>query len=219
MQIQRKDISRWATLLAGAAVLSFGLFNIHSQSGVTEGGVLGATLLLHHWFGISPGVSEFIIDAVCYALGYRYLGKAFLRRALAASAAFAAFYLIWERAGFLLPDLSAHPLAAALLGGVFVGAGVGLVVRAGGASGGDDVLALLLDKFTRLTLSQSYFFTDAVVLALSLSYIPVRRIAFSFLTVTLSSFLIERIQRLGKPRGNKNTPQSNTAEPSPERRA
>ena len=91
------------------------------------------------------------------------------------------------------------PLIAALLGGVFVGVGVGLVVRAGGASGGDDVLALLLNKFTKLTLSKSYFMTDAIVLALSLTYIPAGRIVFSFITVTLSSFLIERIQRIGAP--------------------
>ncbi|MBD5095233.1 MAG: YitT family protein [Subdoligranulum sp.] len=200
MKNQHKKLACGATLLAGAAILSFGLFNVHSQSGVTEGGVLGTTLLLHHWFGISPGISEFVIDAVCYTLGCRYLGKGFLRRALAASAAFAVFYLFWERTGYLLPNLSAHPLAAALLGGVFVGAGVGLVVRAGGASGGDDVLALLLEKFTRLTLSKAYFFTDAVVLALSLSYIPLRRIAFSFLTVTLSSFLIERVRYFGRPK-------------------
>ena len=90
-------------------------------------------------------------------------------------------------------------LIAALLGGVFVGVGVGLVVRAGGASGGDDVLALLLNKFTKLTLSKSYFMTDAIVLALSLTYIPAGRIVFSFITVTLSSFLIERIQRIGAP--------------------
>ena len=60
-----------------------------------------------------------------------------------------------------------------------MGVGVGLVVRAGGASGGDDVLALLLNKFTKLTLSKSYFMTDAIVLALSLTYIPAGRIVFS----------------------------------------
>lgn len=198
--VRQQAALRWAVLLLGAAILSFGLYNIHSQSGVTEGGVLGTTLLLQHWFGISPGVSEFLIDAVCYALGLKYLGKAFFRRALAASAAFACFYFLWERVGPLAPNLSAHPLAAALLGGGFVGVGVGLVVRAGGASGGDDVLALLLNKFTGLTLARSYFLTDAVVLALSLSYIPVRRILFSFLTVMLSSFLIERIQNFGAPK-------------------
>ena len=61
------------------------------------------------------------------------------------------------------------------------------------------VLALLLNKFTKLTLSKSYFMTDAIVLALSLTYIPAGRIVFSFITVTLSSFLIERIQRIGAP--------------------
>lgn len=186
-------------LLCGAAILSFGLYNIHSRCGVTEGGVLGTTLLLHHWLGISPAVSEFVIDAVCYWLGLRFLGRAFFARALLASGAFAAFYALWERTGPLLPDLSAQPLAAALAGGVFVGVGVGLVVRAGGASGGDDVLALLLHQYTRLTLSGSYFFTDAAVLLLSLSYIPLRRIAWSFLTVTLSSALIEIIQRVRRP--------------------
>ena len=83
--------------------------------------------------------------------------------------------MLWERVGPVLPDLSGQPLIAALLGGVFVGIGVGLVVRAGGASGGDDVLALLLNKFTKLTLSKSYFMTDAIVLALSLTYIPAGR--------------------------------------------
>ena len=199
MRPAKETLTRYAVLLLGAAILSFGLLNVHSQSGVTEGGVLGTTLLLHHWFGISPGVSEFVIDVICYALGFRFLGKAFFKYAIAASASFACFYMLWERVGPVLPDLSGQPLIAALLGGVFVGIGVGLVVRAGGASGGDDVLALLLNKFTKLTLSKSYFMTDAIVLALSLTYIPAGRIVFSFITVTLSSFLIERIQRIGAP--------------------
>ena len=55
--------------------------------------MLGTTLLLHHWFGISPGVSEFVIDVICYALGFRFLGKAFFKYAIAASAGFACFYM------------------------------------------------------------------------------------------------------------------------------
>ena len=53
MRPAKEILTRYAVLLLGAAILSFGLFNVHSQSGVTEGGVLGTTLLLHHWFGIS----------------------------------------------------------------------------------------------------------------------------------------------------------------------
>ena len=99
MRPAKETLTRYAVLLLGAAILSFGLFNVHSQSGVTEGGVLGTTLLLHHWFGISPGVSEFVIDVICYALGFRFLGKAFFKYAISASAGFACFYMLWERVG------------------------------------------------------------------------------------------------------------------------
>lgn len=78
----------------------------------------------------------------------------------------------------MLPDLSAYPLLAALLGGLFVGTGVGLIIRQGGSSGGDDALALTISRVTRWRLSRSYLFTDLVVLGLSLTYIPFLRIIF-----------------------------------------
>lgn len=68
-------------MVLGAAVLSFGLFNIHSQSQITEGGILGLTLFLNHWTGISPGVFSFILDLTCYSVGWKLLGSAFLKNA------------------------------------------------------------------------------------------------------------------------------------------
>ena len=98
----------------------------------------------------------------------------------------------------MLPNLSAYPLAAALLGALFVGVGVGLIVRQGGSSGGDDALALSISAMTGLRVSKAYLFTDLTVLTLSLSYIPIRRIAYSLITVTISSWLIDLIQGAGK---------------------
>ena len=79
-----------------------------------------------------------------------------------------------------------------------MGIGVGLVIRQGGSSGGDDALALVISKLTRCRISRAYLFTDLTVLLLSLSYIPFQRIAFSLITVTLSSLLIDMVQNLGK---------------------
>lgn len=135
---------RYAVLLTGVMILSFGLFNIHSQSKITEGGILGLTLFLKHWFHISPGISEFVLDLLCYLTGLRILGKSFLKNALISSAGYALFYSLWEFTGPFLPNLGHRPLFAAVVGGLFVGVGVGLVVRAGGATGGDDALALIL---------------------------------------------------------------------------
>ena len=189
---------RYALLLAGVAILSFGLYNIHSQSRITEGGILGLTLFLQHWFHISPGISELVLDVICYLLGMRILGKSFLKNALISSAGFAVFYSLWEFTGPFLPNLGDQPLLAAVLGGLFVGVGVGLVVRAGGATGGDDALALILSRKTPLTLSRAYLFTDLVVLLLSATYIPLLKIGCSIITVTISSFLIGKLQTAGK---------------------
>ena len=69
---------KWLSILLGTAILSFGLYNVHSLSGVTEGGALGLTLLLHHWLGLSPAWSGLIINFTCYAYGLRTLGGRFL---------------------------------------------------------------------------------------------------------------------------------------------
>lgn len=185
----------YGTLALGAAILAFGLLNIHSQSQITEGGVLGTTLLLQHWLGISPGISGLLLDGLCYFLGYKILGGTFLKNALITSFCFSLFYNIFEFFGPVLPNLGNTPIVAALAGGVFVGVGVGLVVRCGGASGGDDALALILAKKIKCNIAQIYFFTDFIVLLLSLSYIPFAKILCSLLTVTLSSFIIGRLHR------------------------
>lgn len=193
VQSARNHLLHYGTLIGGAAILAFGMFNIHSRSMVTEGGVLGMTLLLQHWFGITPGISGVALDGLCYLMAYKMLGKDFLKNALIASLSFSLFYNIFEITGPILPNLSTLPLAAAIFGGMFVGIGVGLVVRAGGASGGDDALALVIEKLTGWKISKAYLFTDIIVLALSLSYIPITRIFYSLITVTISSLIIGKI--------------------------
>ena len=108
MQITSRNTGwrHYALLFLGVAILAFGLFNIHSRTQITEGGVLGATLLLQHWFGISPGISGLLMDATCYLIGLKLLGKAFLKNALFASAGFSLSYNVFERIGYLLPDLT-----------------------------------------------------------------------------------------------------------------
>ena len=154
-------------------------------------------LLINHWLGVPASVASPLLDAASYALAFKFLGWDFLLSAGLASVSLAGFYRIWECLPPMLPDLTPWPLAAALLGGVFVGIGVGIIVRQGGSSGGDDALALVIHQLTGWKLARSYLFTDLVVLGASLSYIPARRIAFSLVTVTVSSLLIDWVQGLG----------------------
>ncbi|WP_302625851.1 YitT family protein [uncultured Eubacterium sp.] len=191
-----RTILKYVNLLSGSAILAFGLYHVHSFSGVTEGGVLGLTLLLHHWFRISPAVSGFILNFICYILGMKVLGKKFIAYSIISGSAFSIFYAIIEQFDPLWPNLVDYPLLAAVVGAMFVGVGVGLCVRAGGAPGGDDALAMSLAKITKKEIQWVYLVSDLIVLMLSLSYIPVQRLIYSLLTVVLSGQIIGIMQKM-----------------------
>lgn len=179
-----------------SAMLAFGLYNIHSLSGVTEGGILGLTLLLEHWFDISPSVSGMILNLLCYLMGWKFLGRKFIIYSIAAATGFSVSYRIFELFGPLFPQMAERPLAAAVLGAVFVGISAGICVRIGGAPGGDDALAMSIARITHMDIRWVYLLCDFIVLVLSLSYIPVQRIAYSFLTVLLSGQIIGIVQKI-----------------------
>ncbi len=187
-----------ALILLGAAICSFGIHNIHQQVGVTEGGIIGLMLLAEHWLGFSPSVLTTILDISCYLLALKYLGGRFIKISVLSTLCVSLFYEFWELFPHMLPNLSSRPLLAAVLGGLFVGTGVGIIVRQGGSAGGDDALALTISHLSHWRLSFSYLFTDLTVLALSLTYIPFSRIIYSVVTVTVSSWLIDSIKDFGK---------------------
>ena len=184
------------TLFFASAFQAFGMYNIHALSDITEGGVLGAVLLIEHWLHISPAISSFVLNAVCFAFGFKTLGKPFIACSFIAAAGYSAGYAICEQFPPLWPGIAAYPLPAAIAGALFIGIGAGLCVRSGGATCGDDALAMSISHLTKVPIQNVYLVSDLTVLLLSLSYIPFRRIAYSLLTVILSGQIIGLIQKI-----------------------
>lgn len=181
-------------IMIGAAILSFGIHNIHQRVNVTEGGVIGLMLFIEHWMKISPSFITPLLDGVCYLIAFKMLGFNFIKLSVISTAFISLFYKLWESLPFMLPNVIDTPLLAAVIGGLFVGVGVGLIVRQGGSGGGDDALALAISKRFKWNLAHSYMFTDFVVLFISLSYIPIVNVLVSLVTVTISSNVIDWIK-------------------------
>lgn len=183
-------------VLIASGILAFGLYNVHSFSGVTEGGVLGMTLLLENIFSISPSLSGLILNVICYLMGWKLLGRRFLFYSGVSSLGFSLFYRICESFDPLFPQLADMPLTSAIIGALFVGVGAGLCVKAGGASGGDDALAMSISHLTKIKIQWVYLLTDFTVLGLSISYIPLSKLVYSVITVLLSGQIIGLIQKI-----------------------
>lgn len=183
------------TAFLASAFQAFGIYNIHAAADITEGGVLGATLLLEYWLHISPALSSFILNGVCYLLGWRTMGKEFIGYSLVAACGYSVGYGILEQFPLLWPGIADYPLPAAILGALFIGIGAGLCVRVGGATTGDDALAMSISRITKIPIQWVYLTSDLTVLLASLSYIPAEKVVYSLLTVVLSGQIIGIIQK------------------------
>lgn len=184
--------------------MAFGIYNVHSLSGVTEGGVLGATLLLDNWLGLSPAISTIVLNIICYFVGWKVLGKEFLFYSGFGTIVYSVSYGVFEMIGPVFPGIANLPLVAALVGAIFVGVGAGFCVREQCALGGDDALAMAISKFTKIRIQWLYLVSDLTVLLLSLTYIPLSKIVYSVLTVIISGQIIGFIERFGKKEETKN---------------
>ena len=182
------------SIFCGSSFLAFGLYQVHSLAMVTEGGSLGLNLLIEYWLAISPAISNFVFNLLSYLFGLKTLGREFLFRSGVAALSFSVSYAFFEQFPRLWPELASHPLIAAIAGALFVGIGTGICVRHNAAVCGDDALAMSLSHLTGLGIQWIYLISDATVLLLSVSYIPLRRLAYSALTVVLSGQIIGLFQ-------------------------
>ena len=136
-----------------------------------------------------------MLNGLCYLLGWRTFGKNFLIYSAVSSLGYSLCYFICEQFPPIFPQIAQMPLAAAVAGSIFVGVGCGICVRIGPGPSGDDALSMSLSKLTGVPIQWVYLISDLVVLGLSLTYIPLRKIAYSLLTVLLSGQIIGLFQK------------------------
>jgi uncharacterized membrane-anchored protein YitT (DUF2179 family) len=187
---RRRSVEQILLVLIGSIILSFGVYNFNYQNNITEGGVLGFLLLLKNLFNIKLSLANLIIDCALLLVGYKFFGKKFIKYSLIATISFSLSFSFFESIGPVIPKFD-NLILGSIIAGIFVGLGSGLVVRAGGAAGGDDALALVISKTTSLKIGRVYMITDFFILGLSLIYLSISQIAVSLIAVSISGKVID----------------------------
>ncbi|OSB12069.1 YitT family protein [Paraclostridium bifermentans] len=187
---RRRSVEQILLVLIGSIILSFGVYNFNFQNNITEGGVLGFLLLLKNLFNIRLSLANLIIDCALLLVGYKFFGKKFIKYSLIATISFSLSFSFFESIGPVIPKFD-NLILGSIIAGIFVGLGSGLVVRAGGAAGGDDALALVISKTTSLKIGKVYMISDFFILGLSLIYLSFSQIAVSLIAVSVSGKVID----------------------------
>lgn len=188
--MKKQKIINILKIIIGSMIVALAISNIHARYKIAEGGQLGVELLIYNWLKISPSISSAIIDITVFIVSYFVIGKRYFNNAIFGTISYSLFYLLFQKLPYLLPNWSNNLIIATIVGGLLVGTGCGIVVKSEGACGGDDSLALIISKITKLNISISYFILDIIIIMISLTYIEISNIFYSLLTAIISSAVI-----------------------------
>ncbi|CQR57166.1 YitT family protein [Paenibacillus riograndensis] len=191
---------RLTIILSGTLLLAFTYYHINYQNHLTEGGFVGLSLLGKYVLGISPSLTILILDIPVLLIAMIFKGRAFVLNTFISVGAFTVFYSLMERYSGWVINLQDNLPLAALLSGVLTGLGAGMVLRGGGASGGDDILSLLISEWKGIKVGTVFILMDVIVLALSLFYMPLKETLYTVMAVVVAGYVITFTTSLGRPK-------------------
>ena len=179
-------MKRVATIVLGTLIMAFGYYYLNEQFGLAEGGFVGLALLGRYLFDIDPAISMIVLDIPFFLIALWWKGWRFVGQAVLAAASLSLSYAMWDRLDLLTFDIQVWPatLFAAIASGIVTGYGLGLVLKSGGATGGDDLFALGLSKWTGVSVGTILIIFDVIVLAISLIYLPLSNALYTLLAVS-----------------------------------
>jgi uncharacterized membrane-anchored protein YitT (DUF2179 family) len=183
--------------LLGSAIIAFATYNIHANSNIPEGGIIGLSLIIEYFTGVSPAISNLVMNALCCLMAWRLMGTKYMVNASIATIGFSAFYALFSLFPPVIPDISEYPLLATLVGAILIEVGTGITLRFGSAPSGDHALAMALVRRGGLDFGWVNFLRDFIVIFASLSYVDdPYLVVYSLLIMTFTAPIVEIIAKV-----------------------
>lgn len=156
-------------IVFGSFVFSAGVNTFIISADLGEGGVTGLAIVLYYAFHISPSITNFVLNAILIALGYKFLSKRSMYLTIVATILISVFLEVTESWHIETGNL----LVNAVFGGSCVGLGIGVIVLAGGTTAGTTILAKIANKYLDVSTPYALLFFDLIVVVISLTVIPI----------------------------------------------
>ncbi|MEK3733715.1 MULTISPECIES: YitT family protein [Paenibacillus] len=158
--VPKRLLRRLVFLTFGALFMAVGLEIFLVPNKIIDGGITGVSIMVAHFTGVPLGIFLALFNLPFLFIGYKQIGKTFALSTLYA-------VLVMSTATYVLhpvKPLTIDPLLAAVFGGIFLGVGVGLVIRSGGSLDGTEIVAILINKRTPFSVGEIVMFINVFIL-------------------------------------------------------
>ena len=184
------SVLEYIYIIIGAAIIAVGFNVFLLPNEVASGGVSGISTILKGVFGWNPGIVQYAFNIPLFITGVIFLGKQFGARSLVGTLTLPLFVLLtasWEPA-------TLNPLLGAIFGGISVGVGLGIVFRGRASTGGTDLAAQIIAKYSGLTLGTSVMLIDGLIVLSAALVFDVEKGLYALIGLFVTTKTIDIIQ-------------------------
>ena len=192
-----KKLKMIGFMILGNAILAMGTAAFVVPNGLISGGVTGIGLILQRLFGLPVDIGVFAADGVLFLLGAAVMGKAFAAAIILSTIVYPTFFSLFGKIPFLT-SLTDDKLMAAIYAGLLMGAGIGLVIKVGGSTGGMDIPPIILHKLFGLSIPVMISVGDILLLLVQAFYSSTEQVLYGILVVMLTSIVIDKVLIMGQ---------------------
>ncbi len=199
MAVKNKKLSLFlsvAGMIAGSFLMAVGVYFFKIPNGFSTGGVSGIATILGGIIPaevITPAVLIFVINAALLVVGFAFIGKETGWKTVFCSFAFSGFTWLLEWIAPMSKPLTAEPLLELVYAMLLTGIGSAILFNCDASSGGTDIVALILKKYTSLNVGTALLCTDALIAASSFFVFGIETGLFSILGLFSKAFLVDSV--------------------------
>ncbi len=185
-----ETMQEYLSILIGAAIIAitFNVFLLPNQ--VASGGVSGISTILAAVVGWEPAYVQWAFNIPLFIAGIVFLGKQFGVKTLAGTIFLP--FVVFLTKGF--EPWTNDPLLASLFGGIGVGLGLGIVFRGKASTGGTDLAAQIINKYTGMTLGTCVAIIDGLIVLTAAIVFDIERGLYALLALYVTSKTIDIVQ-------------------------
>ncbi len=159
----KKWFIAYSLIALGAFIMAAGFVLFITPYKIVPGGVYGVSIVLHHLFGTPVGLIALCFDIPLTLLGIKILGPRFGIKTVVGFVLTAGFVDLLTYLWGDQPLVENDALLSSIFGGVLIGLGLGMIFKAKATSGGSDIIAMIVAKYTKLPLGQLMIAVDSAI--------------------------------------------------------
>jgi uncharacterized membrane-anchored protein YitT (DUF2179 family) len=158
---------------------------------LAAGGVSGFSTVLHYLIGVPVGLTMLVFNVFLLILGTKTFGRVYGFKTIYGAVGVS---LMVDILYPFLPKVTGDPMLSALYGGILSGIGMGIVFKHGGNTGGTDIIAQIVQKFTNIPVGKAFLFVDGTVMLTAAAAFGIKLALYGMISVFVMGWIIDLVQ-------------------------